>query len=715
MTCCLPATDFGAGGSDEVLAASRHLAGDLRQTDLSLPTIRDGAGIRTVEDALRALPGVDEARVNLSARRVSIRWRGDAAPPFADTIRQAGYEAHLQDAATDGPDRSLRPLILALAVAGFSAGNVMMLSMAIWAGADPDTRHVFHWLAAAISLPALLYSGQVFFRPAWAGLRRGRAGMDLPISIGVIAAFGLSLYETVTRGEHAYFDAAVSLLFFLLVGRVLDQMMRDRARDAVAGLARLAARGAMVRQPDGAHAYVAVDRIEPGMIVMLAAGDRVPVDGRVVEGRSDLDCALVSGEAMPRTVAAGAAVQAGTLNLTAPLAIEATARADASFLAEVARMMAAAEAGRPAHRRLADRAARAYAPVVHLTALAAFAGWLAASGDLHRAATIAIAVLIITCPCALALAVPMVQVVAARRLFEAGVMIRDGAALERLAAADHAVFDKTGTLTGGQPRLTSRHDQAVLDLAASLAVHSRHPYSRALAAAGTAQGGFTDLRELPGLGLEARRDDQAWRLGQAGWAAGIEGGVVLAREGRVLAAFTFADDLRPGAAAAIAALHDQGIGAEILSGDRPAAVQALGTTLALPHRGAATPQDKIAHVRARQAEGHKVLMIGDGLNDAPALAAADVSMAPASAADVGRNAADLVFLRDDLRAVPLAIATARRARDLARQNLVLALAYNVIAVPAAVTGLITPLIAAVAMSASSLVVVANALRLGRLR
>jgi len=715
MTCCLPATDFGAGGSDEVMAASRPLAGGLRQTDLSLPTIRDGAGIRVVEDALRALPGVDEARVNLSARRVSIRWRGDAAPPFADTIRQAGYEAHLQDAAADGPDHSLRPLILALAVAGFSAGNVMMLSMAIWAGADADTRHVFHWLAAAISLPALLYSGQVFFRPAWAGLRRGQAGMDLPISVGVIAAFGLSLYETVTRGEHAYFDAAVSLLFFLLIGRVLDQMMRDRARNAVAGLARLAARGAMVRQPDGTQAYVAVDGIEPGMIVMLAAGDRVPVDGRVVEGRSDLDCTLVSGEAMPRTVEPGARVQAGTLNLTAPLAIAATARADTSFLAEVARMMAAAEAGRPGHRRLADRAARAYAPVVHLTALAAFAGWLAAGGDLHRAATIAIAVLIITCPCALALAVPMVQVVAARRLFEAGVMIRDGAALERLAAADHAVFDKTGTLTRGQPRLTSRHDQAVLDLAASLAVHSRHPYSRALAAAGTARGGFTDLREHPGMGLEARRDGRVWRLGRADWAVGIEGGLVLARDGQSLAAFTFADDLRPGAAAAIAALHDQGIGAEILSGDRPATVQALATTLALPHRGGATPRDKIAHVRSRQAEGHKVLMIGDGLNDAPALAAADVSMAPASAADVGRNAADLVFLRDDLRAVPLAVATARRARDLARQNLLLALAYNVIAVPAAVAGLITPLIAAVTMSVSSLVVVANAMRLGRLK
>jgi Cu2+-exporting ATPase len=445
-----------------------------------------------------------------------------------------------------------------------------------------------------------------------------------------------------------------------------------------------------------------------------------------VSGRSEIDCSLVTGESLPRPAGEGALLQAGTLNLTGPLTVTATAAAKDSFLAEMMRMMEVAEAGRSLHRRIADRAARLYAPVVHLTALATLIGWMVATGDLHRSVTVAIAVLIITCPCALGLAVPMVQVAAARRLFESGIMIKDGGALERLAEVDTVVFDKTGTLTLGRPRLVDakEYDAETLALAAAIAAHSRHPYSLALAAAG---GGarartFDHVSEHAGCGLEARDGATVYRLGRPGWAlreAPSEqtesANVVLARDGRLLAAFRFEDRLRADARAAVSALAKGGIAAEVLSGDHDDAVGHVAAELGVPHVAQVAPAGKVAHVAAAAAAGRKVLMVGDGLNDAPALAAAHVSMAPASAADVGRNAADLVFLRESLMAVPQAIAVARRAGRLVRQNLALAVVYNVIAVPVAVAGEVTPLIAALAMSGSSILVVANALRLRGVR
>jgi Cu2+-exporting ATPase len=457
----------------------------------------------------------------------------------------------------------------------------------------------------------------------------------------------------------------------------------------------------------------------PGMTILLAAGERVPVDAHVVDGRSDLDCALVSGESLPQTATAGTQLQAGTLNLSGPLTIVAVAAAKDSFLSEMVRMMEAAEAGRSRHRRIADRAAQLYAPVVHLTALLTFVGWMVATGDVHRAITVAIAVLIITCPCALGLAVPMVQVVAARRLFERGIMVKDGGALERLATIDSVVFDKTGTLTLGEPQLADagRIDADNLALAGAIAAHSQHPYSRALAAlAPKSLLRFDTVSEYPGAGMEARLGEDVYRLGSAAWASGdaaavADATVVLSRNGRHVAAFAFDDRLRPDAAAAVEALRARGLAVEIVSGDRDAPVRTIADRLGVPHDAQVSPGGKAAHIAAMVAAGRKPLMVGDGLNDAPALAAAHASMAPASAADVGRNAADLVFLRESLLAVPQAVAVARAAARLVRQNLALAVCYNLIAVPIAVLGYVTPLVAAVAMSLSSLLVVANALRL----
>src|SRR6266550_6423067 len=544
--------DARAAG-EEMLLASHIVADGVRQTDLSVPAIHCGACIRTIEKALGELPDVECARVNLSTRRVTVKWRADGAPPpLIETLERAGFQSHLFDFEPDRKDGERSELVRALAVAGFAASNIILLSVSIWAGAEAETRNLFHWLSAIIALPALAYSGRIFFRSAWRAVKHGRTNMDVPISLGVLLAFGMSFYETVMHGPHAYFDAAISLLFVLLVGRTLDHMVRERARLAVKGLARLSARGAFVLRKDGSRLYLPTNEIQTGMTILLAAGERVPVDAAVTRGTSEMDVSLVSGEHVPVPVAAGSVLRAGTLNLTGPLTIIATATAGDSFLGEMMRMMEAAEQGRSSYRRIADRAASVYAPAVHLTALVTFAGWLIATADVHHAMTIAIAVLIITCPCALGLAVPMVQVVAARRLFEAGIMVKDGGALERLAEADTVVFDKTGTLTVGVPRLlgSCEANRETIAIAVGLASHSRHPYSRALVEAGAGLSAphiaFDDISEHPGYGLEARAGAAVYRLGRPEWAlagaaeAGAMSGnesVVLAKDGSRLSDF----------------------------------------------------------------------------------------------------------------------------------------------------------------------------------
>ncbi len=722
MTCCAPGVEAAADAAgrlpsqDELRFAARPLGDGRRQVDLSVPAVHCADCIRAVERALGRLETVERARVNLTLRRVSVIWRGDAVPLIVETLARLGYPPHLFEDAEGGRDRTLSELLIAVGVSGFAAGNIMLLSVSVWSGAEGATRDLFHFVSALIALPALVFAGRIYFRSAWGALRHGRMNMDVPIAIGVSLAYGMSLYETLTHGPHAYFDAAATLLFFLLIGRTLDHVMRNRARTAVAGLARMIPRGAMVLAPDGSREFRPLDEIEPGTRLLVAAGDRIPVDGLVLEGASEGDASLVTGESEPVALSAGMEVRAGTLNLTGPLTVRATRPAGQSFLADMVRMMEAAEGGRARYRRIAERVSSLYAPVVHLTALVTFLGWMMVGGDWHRSLTIAIAVLIITCPCALGLAVPIVQVVAGRRLFESGVMMRDGSALERLAEADAVVLDKTGTLTLGRPRLVGweRLPPDLLDVAASLAALSNHPAARAIADAATGTVRFEDVREVAGLGIEGRAQGATWRLGRAGWAGrgDVDGSTVLGRHGVAMAGFRFEDRLRPGAVEAVQALSGRYGELRILSGDTAAACASVADALGIAQVEAGLlPADKVRRVEGLAAAGRRVLMVGDGLNDAPALAAAHVSMAPASGADVGRNAADFVFLRDGLAAVPQAVDVAVRADRLIRQNLAIAILYNLIAVPVAILGHVTPLVAAVAMSASSILVIANALRL----
>lgn len=743
MSCCAAGTESAAElealkseapSAEEMWLSSRALSDGLRQVDLIVPGVHCGACIALLEKELPKTAGVDHARVNLSTRRVSVVFD---ARDHAETVLTAlgekfnalGYPAHLPGGIDETGDPVFRDLMKALAVAGFASMNVMLLSVSVWSGAEAATRDLFHWISALIAAPALVYSGRVFFVSAWGALKHGRANMDVPISLGVILAYGISLFETITHGEHAYFDASVTLLFFLLAGRSLDHMMREKARSAVRNLVRLSPRGAMMIKDDGAREYLALDEIEPGMWLAIAPGDRIPVDGRVVSGRSDMDFAVVNGESAPQLVEAGSLTPAGTLNLTGALVLEATRSAQNSFLAEMVSMMEAAESGRAGYRRIADRASAIYAPAVHLLAFGTFVGWMMVSGDWRMAMLTAVAVLIITCPCALGLAVPVVQVIAAGRLFENGIMVKDGSAMERMAQADHVVFDKTGTLTQGRPELINFGSVAPdhLAVAARIARASRHPLSRALAVMDQADADLPDfdIIEMPGDGVEARSPDGAiYRLGRSAFA--LQGGndgvertadasqVILSRNGQFLDVFLFSDQARRGAAQAVSRLAELGVDAEILSGDREAPVRALARDLGVPEFDAGVrPRGKVERVQALLAAGSKPLMVGDGLNDAPALSAAHVSMAPASAADVGRMAADFVFLHDSLEAVPLAIAVSRKAGQLIRQNFALAVIYNCVAVPIAVLGHASPLVAALAMSSSSVLVVLNSLRLRR--
>ena len=734
-----------AAGADPLAAYVRHEADGTAALHLMVENVHCAGCVQRIESNLQPIPGVVEARVNLSAKRLSLRWREGTAAPAPDRLlpepgaadlvarlAALGYRAvpFDPDAMASARATDERTLLRSLAVAGFAAGNVMLLSVAVWAGAfedmGPATRDFLHWVSALIALPAIAWAGQPFFRSAATALRARALNMDVPISLAVVLTAAMSLWETARHGQHAYFDAGIMLLFFLLIGRYLDSRARSLARSAAERMAVLGAVAARVIGSDGAERLVPSRLLVPGMTVAVAPGDRIPADGRIAAGETDIDTSLVTGETLPRTARAGDSVFAGTLNLTGALRIAVTAAAEDTVLAEIVRLMEAAEQRRGRYVRLADRAARLYAPVVHLSALATFVGWMLIGGMAWQPALlIAVSVLIITCPCALGLAVPAVQVVASGRLLRGGILVKQADALERLAAADMVVFDKTGTLTLGRPALVNEPDLAPADLAfaAGLAAASRHPLCRALVAAANGATAFAGVREMPGRGLAARIDGAEVRLGSREW-CGIDGAddnaqdsepgpeLWLSRPGAAPVRFAFADTLRQDAVETVAALRALGLEVALLSGDREPAVRAVAGTLGIERwRAGCRPADKTAALEALAADGRKVLMAGDGLNDAPALAAAFVSISPADAAEVSRTAADLVFQGERLGPVLEAVRTARSTRRLVLQNFALAIAYNLLAVPLAAAGLVTPLIAAAAMSGSSILVTLNALRL----
>jgi P-type Cu2+ transporter len=713
----------------------RDLGSGLSHIDLAVEGVSCAGCMSKIERGLSAIPDVTLARVNLTDRRVALEWKQGELDPagFIDRLAELGYKAYpfetLRAEAVEADN--LRFLLRCLGVAAFATMNVMMLSVPVWSGTIgdmiPEQRDFFHWLSALIALPAVAYAGQPFFRSAFRALRTRNVNMDVPISIGVTLALAMSVVETLRHAEHTYFDAAIMLLTFLLVGRYLDQSMRLKTRAFAENLAALKAETASKFVGADEISEVPVAAIQSGDIVLLRPGERCAVDGTVIEGRSEIDQSLITGETLYAAAEHGTAVYAGSLNISGTLRVRVSAASEGTLLAEITRLLDNALQARSRYVRLADRASRLYAPVVHAAALLTMLGWVLMGATWHDAIVTGIAVLIITCPCALGLAIPTVQTVAAGAMFRAGVLLNSGDSIERLAGVDRVIFDKTGTLTLPELDVVNSGNvpKDVLDLAGRLALASHHPVAAAVARAANAKLPLAGIVEEPGQGVRGFFDDEEVRLGRSSFCKADrlaneilsldpEVSAVAFRRGDACYVFAVRQRVRPDAQAVISALQARGIAVEILSGDREPAVLGAARALGIREwRAGVTPADKIARIEDLKRQGFKVMMVGDGLNDAPSLAAAHVSMSPITAAHLSQATADLVFLGKPLAPVVAAIDFSRKALHLMRQNLWLAVGYNLLAVPIAISGVVTPLIAAAAMSGSSLLVMLNALRARR--
>lgn len=679
--------------------------------------------VAIIENALKKESSIQTARLNLSTKRLRIVWRGVATlgDSWVELINNMGYRAMPFDPATaeTAEKKEEKFLLRCMAVSGFASGNLMLFSVPLWSS-DPiqmgeATRTFFHWIQALIAIPAAAYAGIPFFASAFKALRAYKTNMDVPISVAVILATLMSLFETITFGRHSYFDSVIMLLFFLLIGRYLEARAKGRARSAAHDLLQMMTGFATILN-NGTQQTLPLSELKEGMILFVSVGEKIGADGEIISGESELDTSLITGETMPQPVGIGMSVFAGTLNVAAPLTIKITKPAEKSLLSDIIKLMETAEQSQAKYVTLADRISGWYTPAVHVLAAATFLGWFFIGNiDWQLALLYAATVLIITCPCALGLAVPVVQVLASGKLMRAGILLKSGSALERLAGITHAVFDKTGTLTLGKPILTSKHNAQELHIAASLAAHSKHPLSRAIVHAYTGEILPLEVQEVQGCGLEA----QGIRLGKRIWAAPEQKAgndesleLWLTEYGKEPVRFTFSDKLRADAKNIINILHSSGIKTLLLSGDRQEVTASIAKELDIKEfSGCLTPLKKTEKIYALKSKGINVLMVGDGLNDAPSLSNATISMSPTSAMDITQNAADIVFQGDKLQPVITAWRTAQLSQKLVYQNFLLAIGYNVIAIPIAVAGFVTPLIAAIAMSSSSLLVIANAMRL----
>ncbi len=689
--------------------------------DLMVLGLTCGACVWLIEQTLASDPTILKARVSLTTRRLSVEWNG--APEQADAIAlrvaQLGFRVAPWTPAclAAGDDAERRSLVWALGVAAFGSMNVMLVSVAVWAGTDMGeaTRSLMHWLAALFGMPVIVIAGMPFYRSAWRALRNGRANMDTAISLAVLLTGAMSLSETLRNGAYTWFDGATLLLFLLLIGRVLDRAARSKARRAAAELLALQ-QGSVTRiDADGVARLIAVDAVQRGDLLLVATGERLVIDAST-NADAILDMAVITGESLPQNFEAHAVLPAGALNIGAPIRVTALSTSADSSLTTMVRMMDRAGEARGRFVALADRIAGYYVPVVHALALLTFLGWWLGMGiHWQTALVIGVSVLIITCPCGFAIAVPSVQIVTVGSLFRKGILVTSSTALERLAQADYVLFDKTGTLTAGHPTLLADAARSVEDehLAASIALASRHPLARALVRAVPDAAVMPGVQEVPGAGLSVGdiRLGSPQFCGMADTDTGMS--LVLARPGYAPVVFRFSDQLRDDAAQTIRDLRALGIEAELLSGDAASAVDDVADAVGITRRTArATPADKAARLDVLRAEGRKVLMVGDGINDGPALAAAHVSASPAGATDLAQAASDFVLQSGQLHVLADAVVAARKAQKIAVQNITLSLVYNVIAVPLAIFGLVVPPVAALVMTSSGLVVICNSLRAG---
>ncbi|GAB3767153.1 heavy metal translocating P-type ATPase [Ramlibacter monticola] len=697
----------------------------------------------TVEDALKPLPGVEDVQVNGATATARVVWTPQRGRPsqWLEALQRAGYRGlPASDQLVAVPRRQAQRMLLwRWLVAGFCMMQVMMYAVPAYVAAPgemtPDVAALLRWAAWLLTLPVLVFSCRPFFASAWRDLRHARVGMDVPVSLGILIAFGASTAVTFDpqgpMGGEVWYDSVTMFVFFLLSGRLLEQRLRDRTAGALEALARRLPDTVERLAADGGAERVPVRRLQAGDRIRLRAGEVFPADGRILEGETQVDEALLTGESTPLPRAAGQGVIAGSANLggTIVVLVERTG-ADTRY-GQIVAMMERASVEKPAIARLADRLATPFLLAV-LFAAGAAAWWWWPQGP-GQALGVAVAVLIVTCPCALSLATPAATLAAAGALARRGILVQRLDALESGASIDTVVFDKTGTLTTDRMSVRSVRtrdgvaEQEALALAGALARHSLHPASRALADAASGTGPQVQaVQEQGGRGVQGRLEaagaSRTLRLGSAafcGIAAGEQAGfpqVHLADESGWLASFALEETLRPGAPEAMAGLQRLGLQPEVLSGDQPAAVQRLAQRLGFSSAlGGQTPQHKLDHVAGLQAHGHRVAMVGDGMNDGPVLARADLSIALGQAVPVAQARADFIIQGGQLEGVAAVLRQARRTRSVVRQNLFWAGLYNAVSVPLAIAGQMPPWLAGLGMAASSLLVVLNAARLARLR
>ena len=712
----------------------------LKTASLILEGITCAACVWLSERHVRTLPGVVEFHVNYSTHRARVRW-DDSQVRLSDILKAIaaiGYVAHPYDPGRqDALYRKERQRALRrLAVAGLCSMQVMMLGWSLYAmdydASDvEDMRTFLRWVSALLTVPVVFYSAQTFFVAAWRELRQGRLGMDVPVALAVILAFVASLWATATHGPDVYYDSVTMFAFFLLTGRYLEMGARHGAGQAAEALVRLLPATA-TRLRDGGEELVAVVELVPGDRVLIRPGETVPADGTVVDGRSSVDESLLTGESLPRARSVGDALVGGSTNVESPLEMRVEKVGDDTVVSAIVRLLDRAQAEKPRVALLADRVAGWFVGALLLVAIAVAVWWWPV--DPTKAFYVTLSLLVVTCPCALSLATPVAVVAATGSLTRLGLLTTRGHALETLARATHILFDKTGTLTRGELRLhrvrtlgTLTRERA-LALAAALEQRSEHPVGRVLVAAGADGLVATDVIATPGEGVEGVVEGCRYRVGKPEYVAALSGAaadlgedpaatrVVLGSELGLIATFVLRDELRPDAKATLQRLRWLGLEVELLSGDAEGAVAHVARELEVSTwRGGVSPAQKLERVRALQAQGAVVAMVGDGVNDAPVLAGANVSVAMGSGTQLAHASADMVILSERLENLAIGIAAARKTRGIIRENLLWALLYNLLAVPLAAAGWITPWMASIGMSASSLVVVLNALRLKRIQ
>ncbi len=719
----------------------RDEGGTLRRATLALEGLRCGACVWLLEQRLGGMPGVREVGVNLASGRAEVAWDAAVTAPSAllSEIARLGYRARPYRPGQEEGARQVeyRQAVWRLGVAGLGAMQVMMYAVGLYAGAlqgmEEPYRHFLRWVSALVTAPVLAIAGRPFFESAWHDLRNRRLGMDVPVALALGLTFTASVVATWAHTGEVYFESVCMFVFLLTLGRFVEMRTRHRAAEAVdRALRRPPAVATRVRD-DGEHELASVWELRPGDLVLVKPGETVPADGTVVAGRGWVNEAMLTGEHWPRTREPGDALVGGTENGESPLTVRVERLGGDSVLAGIVRLVDRAGRERPRAARVADRLARLFVPRILVVTVLTATAWLWI--DPSRAFWVALAVMVVSCPCALSLATPVALTAANGALVRRGLLATRGHVLEALGKATHVIFDKTGTLTAGRVELVRAVPIGSAGVGASLAAaramerHSEHPIARAFASGpvpvhGT-RAAVEDLVAVAGRGVEAMVDGRRYRLGTPEWAVAVAEGVeapappavegtwiLLASAAGPRCWFELDDAARPDAAATVRELTALGLEVQVVSGDTTAAATALARRLDVPVAiGRATPDEKLAHVRRLQGQGAVVVMVGDGVNDAPGLGGADVSIAMGGGTDLARARADAVLLREHLGTLPAAVRLARRTRRVIVENLAWAIGYNAVAIPLAAAGLVTPWWAAIGMSASSLLVTLNAWKL----